>query len=397
VTNAEFFKGLELKLKPTQKPAMVLLSGQQQVLFHMGPCLPVKTYEKLPAGIIGKADNSPENPEETETLTQTVTGETREYFYSLTPARMSVTMSRHRVDGPEFQIFITAPSSIMRSRLSHTAVTIIMAALLFVALLTVPAIMIFRAFYDLEKERIKALEKELKLAYDIQMSLLPSGTVRVPGLDIFGDSIPARQVGGDFFDIYPVSDHELMVTIGDVSGKGMASALMMSRVKTLISFVSRHENNPLKVLDEVNSFLVSDSDPALFSTVLLGYVDVEKSIFTYAVAGHNPPLIIRDGRVRELEGAGTVLGAFDHTLFEQKEVALQGGDVLILYTDGFTDIWNEKREKIDEAWLWESALEDPGARSEGIAQRIFTRVTEFEGDNQQYDDRTLVVIKVGAK
>jgi len=151
------------------------------------------------------------------------------------------------------------------------------------------------------------------------------------------------------------------------------------------------------VLDEVNSFLVSDSDPALFSTVLLGYVDVKKSTFTYAVAGHNPPLIIRDGRVQELEGAGTVLGAFDHTSFEQREVALQGGDALILYTDGFTDIWNENREKIDEAWLWESALEDPGARSEGIAQRIFTRVTAFEGDNQQYDDRTLVVIKVDAQ
>jgi len=302
-----------------------------------------------------------------------------------------------RGDPVEFQVLIAAPSSIMNSRLTQSALTVLMAALLSVVLLTLPAIMIYRALFDLEKERTNTLEKELKLAYDIQMSLLPQGTVRVPGLDIFGDSIPARHVGGDFFDICPVGEHQLIVTVGDVSGKGMASALMMARVKTLISFISRQELNPVNVLREVNSFLVGDSDSTLFSTVLLGFIDTERSTFAYAVAGHNPPLLVRDGNLAELEGTGTVLGVFEKATFDLKETALRKGDLLLLYTDGFTDIWNEKREKIDEAWLWESALEARGARAEETARRIFARAADFEGDHRQFDDRTLVVIKVHGK
>jgi serine phosphatase RsbU (regulator of sigma subunit) len=256
----------------------------------------------------------------------------------------------------------------------------------------------------LEKER---LEADLTLARDIQQRMLPQSPPVLPGLDVAGLSIPSREVGGDLFYFLPVTDGRLGLTIGDVSGKSVPAALLMSNVLAALKSEARLVENEDEILTHLNGLLVEQVEPGQFITFFYGVLDREARKLGYACAGHNPALLVRrDGTTAWLREAGVPLGVLPENIYVSAEVDLLEGDVLVLYSDGVTEA--EKPSDVPERE--ESAPPEPDfyddhrleaavrkAREDsaaGIIRAVVDSVNEFTGGADLSDDLTLVVVKI---
>ena len=248
-----------------------------------------------------------------------------------------------------------------------------------------------------EKER---LEEELRIAREIQMSLLPQGSVTVPGLRIAALCLPAAEVGGDYYDLLPLSDTRLGVLVADVSGKGTSAALYMAELKGLVLSLSRMYDSPARLLGEANRILFATMDPRSFITMTYAVVDVERATMRYARAGHNAMIQLSNGRTRVLTPAGLGLGIdggdrFD-AILEEAEVPLVAGDVFVLFTDGLSEAMNGRAELFGERRL-RDVLERAtfaGTDEVELKDRILEEIRRFVGDAAQHDDMTLVILKV---
>lgn len=390
----KYFAESNFDVASYSRPSVFLLAEDERVIhkslgsnYHSeAGRLPAVIADDFPRGFLSSRENL--------LLKKTRVGEGRNFYYVVRPLPLSVSLGKSRVKGPEFVLLIVSPKSILQGHLMTSTTQIVEFSLVLVIIFVIPIVMILRAYYSLEKEKMKAIEKELKLAYDMQMAFLPKGEVRIAGGDFYGESIPAREVGGDFFDFLNATEHSVGITIGDVSGKGMPSALMMSMTKTLIGFVAEKEKDPSRTLSIVNRTISRYSETGLFVTVFLGCLDLEMKVLTYANAGHNPPILCRGGQRVEIEGAEMPLGCMDNTIYHKREISLMPGDVLILYTDGVSDVWNDNGVIIDEETIWEAALALKNASSQELAEALFKKVEKFQGKASQYDDRTIVVIRI---
>ncbi|MCK4773667.1 MAG: SpoIIE family protein phosphatase, partial [Candidatus Krumholzibacteria bacterium] len=187
----------------------------------------------------------------------------------------------------------------------------------------------------LEKER---LEADLALARDIQQRMLPQSPPSIPGLDVAGLSIPSREVGGDLFYFLPLADGRLGLTIGDVSGKSVPAALLMSNVLAALKSEARIVDNEDEILNHLNRLIAEQVDLEQFVTFFYGVVNPAARTLRYACAGHNPPLLMRhSGAAEWLKEAGKPLGIFAESTYEPVEAALEPDDVLVLYSDGVTE------------------------------------------------------------
>jgi serine phosphatase RsbU (regulator of sigma subunit) len=260
-----------------------------------------------------------------------------------------------------------------------------------------------RGFKDLlrqqaEKER---LEEELRIARQIQMSLLPpQGGPRLPGVHIAALCVPAAEVGGDYYDLLPLSDTRMGVLVADVSGKGTSAALYMAELKGLVLSLSRIYDSPAQLLVEANRILAANMDARSFITMTYAVVDTQARRMRYARAGHNPILQreARTGATRVLAPAGLGLGLDQGDRFEQileeAEVPLDSGDLFLLFTDGLSEAMNERSELFGEARL-RTLLEDSDSLgSEEVKERILGEIRGFVGHAAQHDDMTLVILKV---
>jgi serine phosphatase RsbU (regulator of sigma subunit) len=248
----------------------------------------------------------------------------------------------------------------------------------------------------LEKER---LEADLALARDIQQRMLPQSPPVLPGLDVAGISIPSREVGGDLFYFLPVPEGRLGLTIGDVSGKSVAAALLMSNVLAALKTEARLVEHEDQILTHLNRLIAEQVEPGRFVTFFYGVVDRERRRLTYACAGHNPPLRVRnDGTTDWLREAGMPLGVLPEHTYEPAEVSMEVGDVLVLYSDGVTEA--EKPTPEGEPQFFDDhRLEETvrGARRDGasgIVQAVADAVNRFTGGADLSDDLTLVVVKI---
>jgi serine phosphatase RsbU (regulator of sigma subunit) len=249
-----------------------------------------------------------------------------------------------------------------------------------------------------EKER---LEEELRIARQIQMSLLPGdGLVQLRGLRIAALCLPAAEVGGDYYDLLPLSDSRMGLLIADVSGKGTSAAHYMAELKGLVLSLSRIYDSPARLLSEANRILSANMDSRSFVTMTYAVVDTKARSIRYARAGHNPVIRLdaRTGLTHVLAPAGLGLGLdsgarFDHIL-EEAELPLQPGDFFLFFTDGLSEAMNTRAELFGETRL-RRILEQGGALdSEELKQRILEEVRGFVGGAAQHDDMTLVVLKV---
>jgi sigma-B regulation protein RsbU (phosphoserine phosphatase) len=243
----------------------------------------------------------------------------------------------------------------------------------------------------IEKER---LERELQVAADIQLSILPDD---LPDVEEFGFGariLPARQVGGDLYDVFPLKDDRVGVLIGDVADKGVPSALFMARAHALLVAEADIGITPGDVLRLVNGHITRLQKSTQFVTVLYGILELKTHVFSYARAGHEPPLILHaDGSVQRIpHSPGMALGLWDTITLDERAVQMQPGDTLLMYTDGMTDCRNPKGEPfgLERIKTTLSALAKFNAQQ--ICDRMLETLKDFQDGSKQDDDVTLVAV-----
>ena len=252
-----------------------------------------------------------------------------------------------------------------------------------------------------EQGERQRLEEELRIARQIQMSLLPGeGLVSLAGIQIAALCLPAAEVGGDYYDLLPLGESRMGVLVADVSGKGTSAALYMAELKGLVLSLSRIHSSPARLLVEANRILAANMDSRSFVTMTYAVVDTAARRMRYARAGHNPLLHFRarTGTTEVLTPAGLGLGLdpgerFDEIL-EEAEVALEPGDVFLFFTDGLSEAMNERAELFGEARLRRILEQGQDLKSEQMKERILSEVRGFVGGAAPQDDLTLVLLKV---
>jgi serine phosphatase RsbU (regulator of sigma subunit) len=246
-----------------------------------------------------------------------------------------------------------------------------------------------------EKERMK---HELQIARKIQLDSLPQTTPSVKGLDISGTSIPAMEVGGDFFDYLSNGNGKLTVVIGDVSGKGTSAALYMAKVQGILRSLHGFDLPPKDLFNRANKLLCQDLEKRSFVTVLGAEFDIEKKSIAVSRAGHLPlwHYSARNGTVSKILPRGLGLGLNDATVFtnemEAKQVGYHSGDVFLFATDGVTEAHNAHGDFGEEQLL--QLLQSHHQESASVIQsRLLEALSAFVGDREQHDDQTVVVVK----
>ena len=244
---------------------------------------------------------------------------------------------------------------------------------------------------ELEKKR---MEEELELAHKIQQDLLPAGPPKIEGYDISGVSFPSRWVGGDYFDFVPFGDAELTLIIADVCGKGIPAALMMSSIQAVLHALA-DQNLPLnEVVHNLNRYLCRNTPQDKFVTCFMGILDSRNHCFNYINCGHNHPFLFRrSGKIEPLREGGLILGVMEETDFATGTVQFEPGDLLILYTDGVTEVHDAEREMYGEHRLVRAISELKSLNTEEIIKKIYAEVTEFAYKGHMEDDVTMLCLK----
>ncbi len=240
-------------------------------------------------------------------------------------------------------------------------------------------------------ERSKA---ELRIASDIQRSFLPEHIPPVAGFDMAAISIPAMEVGGDFYDFIPGNGSVGMV-IADVSGKSIPAALFMALSRTIVRANATHHERGIDVLQEANDMISADSHSGMFVTLFYGVLDQSSRDLVYANAGHPPPILLRGGsdEIVKLDVTGIALGAISGVEYEERKVALLPGDMVILYTDGVTEAINSDVEQYGLKRLCTVAQRYRNLSSQGIIEKILEDISQFSGEQAQFDDITMIIAK----
>lgn len=242
-----------------------------------------------------------------------------------------------------------------------------------------------------ERER---LEKEISLARQIQRTFLPSKLPRPSGWDLEVVWQTAREVGGDFYDIFKIGSDKLGLVIADVSDKGMPAALYMTVARTLIRAFVREIPSPARLLERVNRLLVVDSQDGLFVTAVYAVLDIKTGTLTYANAGHNLPILIhsQNNKAEQLPKGGMALGVRSASRLQDHSIEIRPGDQLILYTDGVTECFSPGGEIFGEKHLIQALETSPKTNARAIVNHLGKALAEFQQGAPPGDDLTLVVI-----
>ncbi len=243
-----------------------------------------------------------------------------------------------------------------------------------------------------EKER---MEHELDLACDLQRSILQDTFPDFPGLDIAARYLPARQVGGDFYDIIPLFDGKVGIVIADVADKGLPAAIYMALSRSLIRAEAHRSQSPREVLLSFHHLLLEITQADMFVTVFYGILDTVNQKLTYVRAGHEYPFITRkaSGECIELNPKGVALGMNLAVRLQEEEISLHPGDLIVLYTDGLIEVTSPSGNIFGLDQLKEVVCENSRESSEKICDLIFQQVKAIQQDAIQYDDIALLVIQ----
>jgi serine phosphatase RsbU (regulator of sigma subunit) len=251
--------------------------------------------------------------------------------------------------------------------------------------------------YQSEAERIR-IETDLDLARKIQQGLLPKFLPDIKNLDISGEMIPAMQVGGDYYDVIPVSDSKLFVVVGDVSGKGLPASLYMTKLQTMVQLSCADGKTPKEILIDVNKRIYSSIERNSFITMTLALFDIKEMKVKFCRAGHMPVIAANNGTVEIYKSQGLGIGLekgniFENTLIEQ-EINLLPGQIYAFYSDGITEAMNENLDLFGEEKLSSILRGKSNCTSTQIMNEIWDCIKLFKGTAAQNDDMTMVLVKV---
>jgi sigma-B regulation protein RsbU (phosphoserine phosphatase) len=238
------------------------------------------------------------------------------------------------------------------------------------------------------------LLKDLELAAQVQRLFLPSGRPAITGLEIAGMMQPARGVGGDYYDYFPIDAHTTQVIIADVAGKGVPAALLMSATAAALRLEANRDRNMLQQVDRLNTEIGAVSDPEQYVTLLVGEIDTTKRKIHYVNCGHNPALLFRanTGALSLMNSSCPPIGLSPEEICELASEDLMAGDVLVFYTDGVTEAENQRGEEFGMERLSAVVLRGSSLPAEDLMTNIYNAAADFCGDDFN-DDMTILVVK----
>jgi serine phosphatase RsbU (regulator of sigma subunit) len=248
-----------------------------------------------------------------------------------------------------------------------------------------------------ERER---MQKELEIARNVQVGLLPKDNPEIKGFDISGTCLPAKEVGGDYFDFVTLGPQKLGIAIGDVSGKGVPAAIYMTLTKGILQSHADDTVSPRLVLNKVNRLLYRNIEKNSFVSMFYAVLDIPEKTLTFARAGHNPGIMInqQDGSNQELNTDGIALGLEEGTVFNQmlkeQTINLSSGDTLVFYTDGFTEAMNSVKQEYGEERFVELISSNRNLSAQDLIEILVKSVKDFSEEAPQHDDMTVVIIKI---
>jgi serine phosphatase RsbU (regulator of sigma subunit) len=242
-----------------------------------------------------------------------------------------------------------------------------------------------------------SLKGELEVAREIQLAMLPRGTYRVADIEVCGITRPANTVGGDFYDVLTLRDGRVIVTLGDVAGKGSPAALLMALLLAVLRTLVDEELEAPALVERLNVQISRHSPASRFITLFYAVYTPATGALTYVNAGQNPPLLRRaGGRYERLGATGVALGMFEHSRFEAVDTALAPGDALILYSDGITEAEDPQGQPFEESGLEQVIEASDGAGPAELAARVLAAVARHARDSRFTDDLTILALQRAA-
>ena len=244
-----------------------------------------------------------------------------------------------------------------------------------------------------ELSRLTSFEHEVKSAARIQSELLPNINgfcKKYKEVEIGSFIKPARFIGGDFYNVIPIDDKHIGFVIADVSGKGIIAASFMLLSSTAISIYGQNEFNPNIVLQRANDYMSKDNAESMFTTAFYGILNIETGKFSYSNAGHNPPMLLRNGKIEVLESTSNpAIGVMEGIKYNAKELQLKPNDLIFMFTDGVSEAQNIDNEEYGEGRIQEVVLENTTLSPENLNNAVFASLEDFRGNAEQFDDITI--------
>ena len=249
------------------------------------------------------------------------------------------------------------------------------------------------------EQNLETIECDIDLARSMQEAIVPRKFPVHPRYDVDASMQAARQVGGDFYEFLQLDDHRVGFAIADVSDKGVPAAFFMAISRTLLETAAMSGRGPAAVLYDVNIRLLDQNPLFLFVTLFYGILDLETGVMTYSNGGHNPPYIVRArGAVEELKLTDDmILGVVEGISYSEKTARLKDGDALVLFTDGVTEAFNEKKKMFGERRLKDTIRKTQNLSTKEIVEKVKADVKEFAGGAEQSDDLTCLTLKFNAR
>ncbi|MEZ6191999.1 MAG: SpoIIE family protein phosphatase [Phycisphaerales bacterium] len=247
---------------------------------------------------------------------------------------------------------------------------------------------------DAQKSQSRRVLRQLHLAASVQRRMLPGELPSVKPFDIAARYVPSFELGGDFYDVIDLDGH-LGIAIGDVVGKGVAASLLMASVRASLRAYAQDVYDLDEIIARVNNALCRDTLDNEFATLWYGVIDPKSLRLTYCNAGHDPPMLLRNGKIHQLDTGGMIVGIQSDIEYEKGLFDTARGDMILFYTDGLVDSFNDKGQKFGRKRIVEAFIATQGMSATDAINHILWQVRKFTGPRQGVDDTTLIVVKVG--
>jgi sigma-B regulation protein RsbU (phosphoserine phosphatase) len=244
-----------------------------------------------------------------------------------------------------------------------------------------------------KEQQLLKLEEEYRMAKEIQLNILPKQIPEISGYDIFALNIPAREVGGDYYDFINLPENKIAFCLGDITGKGLPAAMLMANLQATLRGQALTQKNVSDNIKNSNLLLFNSTAENRFATLFYGELDFINHTITYCNAGHDAPISIFQNKISRLTEGGLLLGSFDFAEFEQVSKLIEPGELLLIYSDGVTEAMNNTNEEFGEEKLLSILKSNVNLLAKELIDKIVSEVKTHSSKVEQSDDITLMAIK----